>query len=573
MRRGWTGRIVAAAAAAVALGSLLASCTRGGEAADGGGPSGVYYEIFVRSFADSDGDGVGDLKGIAQKLDYLETLGVDGLWLTPIQPSPSYHGYDVTDYYGINPQFGTMDDYRSLLSAAHKRGMKVLMDLVVNHTSAEHPWFAEAAEGKDSVRRDWYTWAEDRGLSTSAMSATGGEAWHAAKGGDHFLGTFWSGMPDLNFDEPSVRAEMIKIGNYWLDQGVDGFRLDAAKHVYEDFKSQANSPAVAKKNQSWWQEFRRGLAETHPDVYLVGEVWSSAGAIVPYAKDALDSTFDFDVSDWIRDAAAKGTASDMPSRLARVSEIFARESDGKYIDAPFLDNHDRDRFMSLAGGDVAKGKLAAALLLTMPGRPFVYYGEELGMQGAGADERKREPMRWTKSGADPDSSQAGEGMTNAGEGQAKDGEGRTNAGNGQSKAGEGASSGEPSEAGAGQTSWEPSVANTDPAVSVEAQDGEAGSMLSRYRELIALRKRSSALRDGAIMPVAAEPPAGTVAFTRATAEERVYVAHNLTAEPKTIVLDAESAKAYRKLLYASETGAGLKDGKITLPAYGTVILK
>ncbi|SFA78510.1 Glycosidase [Cohnella sp. OV330] len=551
-------RIVTAAAAVGALGSLLVSCSTV-KTEDAKGPSGVYYEIFVRSFADSNGDGIGDIKGIEQKLDYLEELGVDGLWLTPIQPSPSYHGYDVTDYYGINPQFGTMDDYKSLLAAAHKHGMKVLMDLVVNHTSAEHPWFAASASGKDDAHRNWYTWAEDRGLSTSAMSATGGEAWHAVGGGDHYLGTFWSGMPDLNFDEPAVRAEMIKIGNYWLDQGVDGFRLDAAKHVYEDFKSQANSPAVAKKNQAWWQEFRRGLTAKHPDVYLVGEVWSSAGAIVPYVKNALDSTFDFDLSDWIRDAAAKGTASDMPSRLERTSEIFARESGGKYIDAPFLDNHDRDRFMSLAGGDVAKGKLAAAMLLTMPGRPFVYYGEEFGMQGAGADERKREPMRWTKSGADPDSSQAGEGRTNAGEGQ--------------SNAGKGGAIREPSEAGTGQTRWEPSVANTDPAVSVEAQDGEAGSMLSRYRELIALRGQSAALRDGAIVPVAAEPPAGTVAFIRATAEERVYVAHNLTAEPKTIALDAESAKAYRKLWYASESGAGLKEGTITLPAYGTVILK
>lgn len=517
-------RLVSGAAAIALCGSLLASCSPGKETAPDG-PSGVYYEIFVRSFADSDGDGVGDLKGIEQKLDYLERLGVDGLWLTPIQPSPSYHGYDVTDYYGINPQFGTMDDYKSLLKAAHKRHMKVLMDLVVNHTSAEHPWFAESAEGKDSPRRSWYTWAEDRGLSTSAMSATGGEAWHA-RGGDHYLGTFWSGMPDLNFDEPAVRAEMVKIGNFWLDQGVDGFRLDAAKHVYEDFKTQANSPKIAQKNQAWWQAFRRGLTGAHPDVYLVGEVWSSAGAIVPYVKDALDSTFDFDLSDWIREAASKGTAADIADRLARTSEVYARESGGKYIDAPFLDNHDRDRFMSLAGGDAAKGKLAAALLLTMPGRPFVYYGEELGMQGAGPDELKREPMRWTQSGA-----------------------------------------------GEGQTSWEQSVANTDPAVSVEAQDGAKGSMLERYCELIALRASTAALRDGAIEPVAAEQAAGTVAYVRATADERVYVAHNLSAAPQMIALDADAAKAYRKLLYASEAGAALKDGTITLPAYGTVILK
>ncbi|WP_267900999.1 alpha-amylase family glycosyl hydrolase [Cohnella endophytica] len=176
------------------------------------GPSNAYYEIFVRSFADSDGDGIGDLNGVTSKLDYLKKLGVDGIWLMPIQPSPSYHGYDVTDYYGINADYGTPDDFKRLVEEAHKRGIAILMDLVVNHTSVEHPWFVDSAKGKKSKYRDWYTWASAReGGASPSDGATGSNPWHS-RGEDQYLGVFWEGMPDLNFDNPEVRKELSSQG-------------------------------------------------------------------------------------------------------------------------------------------------------------------------------------------------------------------------------------------------------------------------------------------------------------------------------------------------------------------------
>ncbi|WP_156922535.1 alpha-amylase family glycosyl hydrolase [Cohnella thermotolerans] len=487
-------------------------------------PSAVYYEIFVRSFADSDGDGIGDLNGIAGKLDYLQKLGVEGIWLTPINPSPSYHGYDVTDYYGINPDFGTMDDFKALLAEAHKRGMKVIMDLVVNHTSSEHPWFVDSAKGKDSKYRDWYLWAEDQGLSTAAASAQGGPAWHE-KNGSHYEATFWDGMPDLNFDNPEVRREMVKIGRFWLGQGVDGFRLDAAKHVYEDFKSQAGDLEAAKKNQAWWQEFRQGLNEANPDAYLVGEVWSSSAAVAPYLNKAFDSSFNFDVSDWIRSAVVSGRASSMPGMLPRYYALFAKESDGRFVDAPFVDNHDRDRIMSLTRGNVEEAKLAASILLTLPGNPFLYYGDEIGMQGSGADERKREPMLWTSAG------------------------GRE-----------------------GETSWEPLVSNRERGVSVEAQMDDPGSLFNHYRKLIELRKREPALRDGGLEDVPMAEPK-VAAYVRMTKTERLYVAHNLSGQTVTVKVDDRSAASFSGMLFATVDGSFYEDDNLTIPAYGTVVLK
>ncbi|WP_246578711.1 alpha-amylase family glycosyl hydrolase [Cohnella xylanilytica] len=487
-------------------------------------PSIVYYEIFVRSFADSDGDGIGDLNGIAGKLDYLQKLGVEGIWLTPINPSPSYHGYDVTDYYGVNPEFGTMDDFKKLLAEAHGRGMKVIMDLVVNHTSSQHPWFVDSASGKDAKRRDWYLWAEDQGLSTAAASAQGGVAWHEKNGG-HYEATFWDGMPDLNFDNPEVREEMKKIGRFWLGQGVDGFRLDAAKHVYEDFKSQAGDKEVAKKNQLWWQEFRQGLNEANPNAYLVGEVWSSSAAVAPYLNGAFDSSFNFDVSDWIRGAVVSGRASSMTAMLPRYYALFAKESGGRFVDAPFANNHDRDRLMSLVQGDANKAKLAASLLLTLPGNPFLYYGEEIGLRGSGADERKREPMLWTAAAG-----------------------------------------------GEGETSWEPLVANRGREASVEEQIDDPNSLFNHYRKFIELRKKEPALRDGALesMPTASQAIA---AYVRTTGKEKLYVAHNLTGEALTAKVDERSAAAFSEILFATGEGASYEDGNVAIPPYGTVILR
>ncbi|RYF77405.1 MAG: alpha-amylase, partial [Cytophagaceae bacterium] len=219
------------------------------------GATGVHYEIFVRAFCDSNNDGIGDLNGVTQKLDYLSDLGISAIWLMPINPSSTYHKYDVTDYYGIDPEYGTIDDFRRLIDEAHKRGIAVLMDLVIHHTSIKHMWFQEAAKGPDNPYRSFYKWMlpdeiKRRNLATRDITADSDERspWHYAPGTnarsattEKYYGMFWSGMPDLNFDHQPLREEIYKIVRYWLtDVGVDGFRLDAARHLYREAEEPKN---------------------------------------------------------------------------------------------------------------------------------------------------------------------------------------------------------------------------------------------------------------------------------------------------------------------------------------------
>lgn len=498
-------------------------------------PSTVFYEIFVRSFADSNGDGIGDFKGLTSKLDYLNDgnpdtdtdLGIGGIWLMPINPSPSYHGYDVTNYRDIHPDYGTMDDFRTFLNEAHKRGIKVIMDLVVNHTSKEHPWFTEAAADPNSPYRDWYVWAEDQGRKVSGTSAAGsGNPWHNLNG-SHYLGIFWEGMPDLNLDNPEVRNEMIKTGQFWLEQGVDGFRLDAAKHIYEDLLTD-KSQETTNKNVAWWQEFRSGLNEVKPDAYLVGEIWDPSAALISsYLDRALDSGFNFSLAETILSSVKNEKDANIPYTLERTHKLYSEKSGGSFVDATFLTNHDQNRVMTQLEGDVPHAKMAASLLLTLPGNPFIYYGEEIGMFGAKPDELIREPMRWT-----PDDSE-------------------------------------------GQTTWEPAVNNAGiQGLSVSEQTGDPASLLSHYRQLIRMRNEIPALKDGAIQEYATDQP-GITAFVRLTEEQAVLVAHNLTGHELTVSLDPNQAdgKSFTKLLAQTSEGAILSRNTLTLPAYSTAILE
>jgi glycosidase len=507
---------------------LLPACS-GLRSADSGkeaGPSNVFYEIFVRSFADSNGDGIGDLNGVTAKLDYIRSLGADGIWLMPIQPSPSYHGYDVTDYYGINPDYGTMDDLKRLLAEAHKRRIRVILDLVVNHTSKEHPWFRDAASGASSPHRDWYIWSSARGGRVPADGAAGAPPWHEL-GGDDYLGIFSDRMPDLNFDNPDVRREIVKVGQFWLRQGVDGFRLDAAKHVYGDFNSTLNSPGVKRKNQDWWQEFQRGLSEVNQQAYLVGEVWDGPAVIGPYLDQAFDSAFNFDLAAKLLGAAGTERASDVGFTLSRVHEFYAKASGGKFLDAPFLSNHDQNRVMSAVGGNADHAKTAAAMLLTMPGNAFVYYGEELGMSGMKPDERIREPFPWFRDPGRP-----------------------------------------------GETAWETAQYRGDGSVSVEAEEAVADSLLNRYRTLISWRRQDAALREGTISSCDSGNDA-VMAYVRAAGEEKRLVVHNLSGLPQTMELAATKAEpaVFAKVRFTTDDRAALKQGRLTLPPYATVVLQ
>jgi len=488
-------------------------------------PSTVWYEIFVRSFYDSDGDGIGDLNGVTEKLDYVKELGVEGIWLMPINPSPSYHGYDVTDYRAVNKDYGTMDDMKRLLAEAHKRGIKVIMDLVANHSSTDHPWFIDSAKGKSSKYRDWYTWAEDQGIEKpAAVSATNGQAWHE-KNGSHYLGVFWEGMPDLNYDNPDVRAEMVSIADFWLGAGVDGFRIDAAKHIYDDFNTSKSDPQTAAKNKKWWQEFRTGIMEKHPDAYLISEVWDGPGTIAPYLDHAFNSSFNFNLNDSIRSAVAAERAPDIAGSLDRVYKAFEKSSDGSFVDGLFIGNHDFDRLASAAGSP-DHARMAAQIELTLPGNPFVYYGDELGMKGAGRDEFKRLPMRWHSAGS-----------------------------------------------GKGQTTWQKDLANpASSGVTVEEQEKDPSSLLSLYKMLIQWRAVEPALRDGGIAPSTVKGD-GIEAYERLTAKERVLVVHNLKGAVRKVQLDEATAAAYGAVAHGTSPESRLSGGVLEMAPYSTVVLK
>ena len=482
-------------------------------------PSDVYYEIFVRSWYDSDGDGTGDLNGVTAKLDYLKSLGVDGIWLMPINPSPSYHGYDITDYEAINPQYGTMADFERLLREAHQRGIKVVLDLVINHTSDESPWF-KAAQDPHSPYRHWYEWATPA-TDLKAISATGGPLWHATPDGDHYLGVFVAQMPDLDYDTPAVRAEMIKVGRFWLDKGVDGFRLDAAQHIYDDRETDADNPVALKKNLAWWREFHQGIDVSNPHAWLVGEVArQNPDDLTPW-MGALDAVFDFPLAIRLVDSAKEERDRDIGATLERMSAAYRTAAHGRYDNAPFLSNHDQERVMSQLANNPDHMRTAAAMLLTLPGHPFIYYGEELGMRGEKPDPQLREPMRWYRAGKGP-----------------------------------------------GETTWEGWSAGDGPAVTVEAQRADPASLLNWYRMLIQWRKDIPALRDG-VLHNWRDADLQVAAWELDDPHGDVLVLHNLSGKPQTVKLPAQR---FRKLLKHSRPGTAVADGQLQLPAYGSAIL-
>ncbi len=482
--------------------------------------SGVYYEIFVRAFADSNGDGIGDLNGITARLDYLQSLGVSGIWLMPINPSPSYHGYDITDYEGINPQYGSMADFQHLLSEAHKRHIQIIIDLVINHSSALHPWFIAANRPQDP-HHDWYSWAT-RGTDLDAISATDGPAWHATPTGQHYLGVFTGAMPDLNYDTPAVRQEMIRIGRYWLDKGVDGFRLDAAQHIYWDLKSQKNDPAILAKNLAWWSEFRHGIDASRPGAYVIGEVTRDGPEeLAPYFRP-LSAVFDFPLAKQLIASAKDERAGALGELLARTEAAYRKTAGRSGVDAPFLSNHDQERVMSQLDGNPQHMRMAAAMLLTLPGHPFVYYGEELGMRGRKPDEDLREPMRWHRDDHGP-----------------------------------------------GESRWKAFSAGDGAEVSVDAEAADPHSLLSFYKQLIGWRREIGPLRDGALR----DHPLGNpqlAAWELQDAHGRVLVVHNLSGTAQTAKLPHG---AFDHLQRQTSPDVSLEPGKLQLPAYSSAILR
>lgn len=343
----------------------------------------VYYQIFVGSFYDSDDDGIGDLQGVIKKLDYLQKdLGVSGIWLSPIHPSPTYHKYDVIDYYEIDEDFGTLEDFKELSEEMELRGMDLMIDFVFNHTSSQHPWFLEA---KEAVLNDTCEQSEYCGYYNFSKDFDAG--YTKLSDGSYYESQFWSEMPDLNLDNPKVRAEISDVAQYWIDQGVDGFRLDATTHFYEN-KVSKNTEVL-----KWFMDEVRSMDD---EIYVVGEAWTNKSIIFPMYESGVDSFFNFAFSQ--NDGLiAKGINRQNGQSLAQSvlkynSEM--KEHNPNAIDALFLSNHDNGRSAAYFANQLDKQKLAASIYLLMPGNSFVYYGEEIGMLGSGVDENKRLPMEW-----------------------------------------------------------------------------------------------------------------------------------------------------------------------------------
>lgn len=351
----------------------------------------VFYEIFVRSFRDSDGDGIGDFQGIISQLDYLndgdpsstDDLGIGGIWLMPIMPSPSYHGYDVTNYQQVNPDYGTLADFEQLLEECHQRGIHVVIDFVINHTSSEHPWFLSAQDPASGFR-NWYVWEDTRPGKAGPWGQT---SWYEANG-SYYYAPFWSGMPDLNYYEPMVTKAMYNATQYWLDLGVDGFRVDAARYLFEDAISQQDT----KSSIAWFQDWREFYTTINPTAYTVGEVWTDTQVIAKYNEPTrgMQEYFMFDLAADI----LGGIYSPDPSRIMK-SYLDTLEYFPDQQFATFLTNHDQQRVASYFSERLQPQKLAAFVYLTGPGTPYIYYGEEIGMIGGKPDELIRRPMQWS----------------------------------------------------------------------------------------------------------------------------------------------------------------------------------
>lgn len=460
----------------------------------------VFYELFVRSFYDSDGDGIGDFQGIIEKLDYLndgnpdtETdLGITAIWLMPMMESPSYHGYDVTDYYNTEPDYGTMADFEEFLDAAHARGIKVIIDLVLNHTSSQHPWFTQSANNANDFR-DWYIWSDN---NPGFLGPWGQGVWHG-NGGDYYYGLFWGGMPDLNYNHQAVKDEIFNVTNFWLDKGVDGFRLDAIKYLIEDGTTLENTPGTF----SLLEELNDLYKANNSTAFAIGEVWSNTASIIPYVQnERLDVCFDFDLASDILNAVNDQNPTSIQQQMQNIQSSYPILQYGT-----FLTNHDMDRVYNQIGSNAEKMKLAASIYLTLPGIPFLYYGEEVSMTGTGAHENIRRPMQWSSAPY----------------------------------------------AGFSTTFPWNSVGSNYTTNNVAVMESNSNSLLNHYKKLIHIRNEQAALRKGNYFNIES-PVSNVLSFARIHENEAVVVVSNLGTQTTDASLTLSASTLSPGLYYVTD---------------------
>ncbi len=485
----------------------------------------TFYEIFVYSFCDSNGDGIGDLQGVISKLDYLEQLGVNGIWFMPIHPSQSYHKYDVRDYYGIDPQYGTMADFEELMAECQKRDIHVITDLVLNHTGNDHAWFRTACEYLKNLPAGAEPNADEcKYVEYYFFSREPGNGWHAIEGSEwYYEGMFSPHMPDLNLANENVLSDIRDIMQFWFDKGVSGFRLDAAKEFY--------SGSIAKNVEvlNWIQTT---ATELKPDAYLVAEVWEDFGAITRYYESQITSIFNFAFGNTngklmqvLRAAGNAGTVTTYATALEKADKAYLGENPN-YIDAPFLSNHDVGRIAGFCGYDPMKTKLAGAMNLFMSGSAFIYYGEEIGMPGSGNDPSKRAPFFWNDA--------------------------RDN----------------------GTTTPPPECELPEeyPFGSLETQMADDNSLWNYYRQAIAIRQALPTLSHGRTTAETALNAGCVSAFRKTWNDQTVIVLMNIDTVAASVDLSAYSDWTLAATLSADGNEIVLNDTTLELPAFGTAVL-
>ena len=483
---------------------------------------GIIYQIYPRSFMDSNGDGIGDLAGIRAKLDYLQWLGVDAIWISPFYPSPmADFGYDISNYTDIDPIFGSLNDFDALLADAHGRGLKLLLDYVPNHTSDRHPWFLDARSSRNSAKRDWYIWRDpkpDGGPPNNWLSNFGGGAWEwEPTTGQYYYHAFLKEQPDLNWRNPEVQDAMLKVLRFWLDRGVDGFRVDVMHHLVKDSEFRDNPP-----NPDWRPDMGpyrkllttytadlpevqeivakfRSIVEEYDDRMLVGEIYLPVERLMAYygasGKGGAHLPFNFQL---IR---LPWNAREITAAVERYEALLPSYAWPNWV----LGNHDKSRVATRVGP--AQARVAAMLLLTLRGTPTMYYGDEIGMHDVQIPADKvRDPFEKNVPGL----------------GLGRDPERTPMQWSGNEHAGF-----------TGGIPWLP-IAADHQAVNVARERNEPTSILALYHRLIELRRAEPALSVGEFAPL----PAGEdlMAYVRKANERRLLIVLNLSARTQSFSL-------------------------------------
>lgn len=496
---------------------------------------GIVYQVYPRSFKDTTGNGTGDLQGIIDKLDYLKWLGVSALWISPIFPSPmDDFGYDITDYTGIEPLFGSMEDFDELLEKAHEKGLKLILDLVPNHTSYKHPWFQEARSSKSNPKRDWYIWKDpkpDGSPPTNWQSVFGGSGWEYDElCGQYYYHAFLKEQPDLNWRNPEVKKAMFDVMRFWLDKGVDGFRVDVIWHMVKDELFRDNPPNPDFKEGE--PDYTRYLTVYSEDQPLVHDIIAEMRELMDsYGERVLIGEIYLPINKLVTYYGKEGTGAHLPYNFHLIKVKWDAENIYALINEyegnlPLnawpnwvLGNHDKSRIASRVGEQQAR--LAAVLLLTLRGTPTMYYGDELGMEDVKVPpDRIRDPKEKTMPGHSRDPQRTPM--------QWSQGE---NAGFTRARP------------------WLP-LESGYKSRNVESQQEEVGSMLTLYRKLISFRQGSHALQVGAFIPLGLHKQ--LMVFKRKMKEKEVLVLVNFGKEPATYEPDFE----LRGQLKISTSGTG-----------------